>query len=347
MVARGLVGEEGRVEHRVLRAADRPEDRGRAELPGDRQVLLLEQALHERLLVVRVVDDEAARDADRLPVLAEDPRAERVERPHRDVAAGLRPHEAHDPLAHLGGGLVRERDREDPPRRDALHPDEVRDPVREHAGLAAPGAGEDEDRPVRRLDGPTLLGVEPADDLRGSLRAAAGDLRLLLRGVRRAPERLRRRGGRGQLVLVGPAGPGADDVGADRDEVVVRRELPRRRLVHGLGSGRLVRLEGVAEAEGRLVVRRTSAHRPILGVGRRGGVQHGPEPAAGMDGDDTPAGRRRPRRAGGVDRGMGGRATARGSGSRSSASRTAAGRSPGRRAAARPSRPRPTCPSPR
>ena len=57
--------------------------------PVERQVLLLEDLLHQRLLVVGVVDDEAAADADRLAVLAQDARAERMEGARLDVAAGL------------------------------------------------------------------------------------------------------------------------------------------------------------------------------------------------------------------------------------------------------------------
>ena len=82
---------------------------------------LAQDLLHQRLLVVRVVDDEAAADADGLAVLAQDPGAQGVERAGLDVAAALAD-EADDPLAELGGRLVRERDREDPPRRDALTP---------------------------------------------------------------------------------------------------------------------------------------------------------------------------------------------------------------------------------
>ena len=68
--------------------------------------------------------------------------------PGLDVAAALAD-EADDPLAQLGRGLVRERDGEDPPRRDALDPDEVGDAVGQHAGLARSGAGEDEQRALR------------------------------------------------------------------------------------------------------------------------------------------------------------------------------------------------------
>ena len=49
-----------------------------------------------------------------------------------------------DAVAHLGRGLVGEGDREDAVRRDALDLHQPRDPVREHARLAAAGAGEHE-----------------------------------------------------------------------------------------------------------------------------------------------------------------------------------------------------------
>ena len=92
--------EERRVEHLVLRPADRAEDGARPELAGQRQVLLAEELLHQALLVLGVVDDEPAADPDRLAVAAEDAGAERVEGPGLDVAAGLAD-EADDPLAEL------------------------------------------------------------------------------------------------------------------------------------------------------------------------------------------------------------------------------------------------------
>ena len=151
-----------------------PEDRARPELARERHVLFLEDLLHQRLLVVGVVDDEPAVDADRLAVLAEDPGAERVERAGLDVAA-LLADQADDPLAELGRGAVGERDREDPPRGDPVHADEVRDPVGQHAGLARAGAGEDQQRSLGRRDRARLLRVERPDDLLDPFRAAGGD----------------------------------------------------------------------------------------------------------------------------------------------------------------------------
>ena len=180
VVVDGVLGEERRVEHLVLRAADRAEHGRRPELAGQRHVLLAEDRLHERLLVVGVVDDEAAADPDRLAVAPEDPGAERVERARLDVAARLAD-ERDDPLAQLAGGPVRERHREDLPRPDALDADEVRDAVGEDARLAAAGAGEDEERAIGRRDGPRLLRIQVPDDLLGALRGGELACRLLLR----------------------------------------------------------------------------------------------------------------------------------------------------------------------
>ena len=51
-----------------------------------------------------------------------------------------------DAAAHLAGRLVREGDGEDAVRRDALDLDQPGDAVREHARLAAAGAGEHQHR---------------------------------------------------------------------------------------------------------------------------------------------------------------------------------------------------------
>jgi hypothetical protein len=130
-----VVGQKRRVEHLVLRTADRAEDDTRPEFAGQRHVLLPEDLLHQRLLVVGVIDDEPAVDPDRLAVLAQHAGAQGVECARLDVAPGLAD-ETDDPFAELGGGPVRERDREDLPGRHVLDADEVRDPVRQDPGLA-------------------------------------------------------------------------------------------------------------------------------------------------------------------------------------------------------------------
>ena len=64
-----------------------------------------------------------------------------------------------DTRAHLAGSLVREGDREDALRRDAVLRDEVGDPRRQDSGLARPRPGEHEERSLRVLDGLALRGI--------------------------------------------------------------------------------------------------------------------------------------------------------------------------------------------
>ena len=162
-----------RTDEVVLPAADRSEDRGRPQLAGAGELEVTEHLLHQAALVVRVVDGETRIEPDRRAVATEHARRERVERAHRDVSPAL-PDEREDPLAHLVGGLVGEGDGKDVPRPHATDADEVRDPVGEHARLAAARSGEDQQRPVRGGDGACLLRVEARDDLSGELiRAAA------------------------------------------------------------------------------------------------------------------------------------------------------------------------------
>ena len=119
-----------------------------------------------------VVDRELARVAEAVGVGPQDPHARRVERahPHR---AGDRADERGDALAHLVGRLVGERDGEDPRRVHALV-DEVGDAVREHPGLARPGAGDDQQRPAAVDDGVELVGVQPVGGRIGVVRRARG-----------------------------------------------------------------------------------------------------------------------------------------------------------------------------
>ncbi len=64
-------------------------------------------------------------------------------------------------MLHLVGGLVGERDGEDLERADTTITDEVGDASGEHLGLARPGAGHDEQRPVAVGGRLPLDGIEP------------------------------------------------------------------------------------------------------------------------------------------------------------------------------------------
>ena len=171
-----------RVEHVVLRAADGPEDRRRSRLALRLEAFLAQHLLHQLLLVLRVVDDEPAVEPEGLAVAPQHARADRVERPGLDLAAGLAD-EPDDPFPQLSRGAIREGDREDLPRCHPLDPDEVRDPMRQHARLARACSRENQHGTLGRSDRAALLRIQPPEDL---ALARVGDLGLvfLLRGLR-------------------------------------------------------------------------------------------------------------------------------------------------------------------
>ncbi len=65
-----------------------------------------------------------------------------------------------DPLAHLARGLVGEGDREDLARVDIALAEQVGDSISNRAGLARPGAGQNEDGAIGRKDRGALLGIQ-------------------------------------------------------------------------------------------------------------------------------------------------------------------------------------------
>ena len=82
------------------------------------------------------------------------------------------PDQSADPLLHLVGGLVGERDGQDLERRDALAPDQVGDAVGEHPGLARARAGDDQQRPAVWVTASRCAGFSPSS--RSSDGSAAG-----------------------------------------------------------------------------------------------------------------------------------------------------------------------------
>ena len=108
--------------------------------------------------VVLVVDGEVAREAEQVAVRAQHAHAHRVEGEHPH-GAHARPAQVAQPLAHLGGRLVGERDGEYLRGAYAQVADEVSDAEREHARLARAGACEHQKRAVDGLDGFALRGV--------------------------------------------------------------------------------------------------------------------------------------------------------------------------------------------
>ncbi len=172
------LGELGRSDELVLGPTDGAQNRRWAVLTVGRQVLFAQDLLHQGLLVVGVVDDEARVQSDRRSIAAQDPSADRVKRPHRDFAAGL-PHERQDPRPHLRGRLIGERHREDSAGTNALDSYKVGDAVGEDAGLAAACPGQDEQGTLGGRDGPGLLGVQPRQNPIGECLGGAAPLGLL------------------------------------------------------------------------------------------------------------------------------------------------------------------------
>ena len=87
-----------------------------------------------------------------------------MERADRQLRQELFSDKTFQPLTHLAGGFVRKSDGQDGARRYAQIADQVGDPVREHAGLARSGAGEDKQRPFAVRDGGTLLWIQGTED---------------------------------------------------------------------------------------------------------------------------------------------------------------------------------------
>src|SRR5262249_34732711 len=74
-------------------------------------------------------------------------------------------------VAHFLGGLIGEGDGENLARPHAVIQNEVRNAVRDDAGLAAAGAGQDEERTFGVLDGLALPGIELCEEIHSERRA--------------------------------------------------------------------------------------------------------------------------------------------------------------------------------
>ena len=200
----GLVGLV--VDQLVLGAADRV-----ADAAGCQALVVDAEVAHDpgdhALRVLGVVDRELAGPAEATDLGAQDPHAGLVERRDPHPGAHPVPEELAHALLHLVGGLVGEGDRQDRPRRDVVVLDQVRDAVREHPGLARPGTGDAQHRPLDGLDGRALRLVQPGEEVRRALGGRDGDVTVQLLGAGR-----RRR--RSLCSTVRP-GPGAVDRGLD------------------------------------------------------------------------------------------------------------------------------------
>ena len=92
-------------------------------------------------------DGRAVAEAGLEGMLAKEPVAEGVERADLRVVVPVR-HEPVDPLDHLVGGAIRERQGQDLGGLRALLGDQPGDPAGDDGRLARPGPGDDQQRPV-------------------------------------------------------------------------------------------------------------------------------------------------------------------------------------------------------
>ena len=124
-------------------------------------ILGFEHLLHQTDLIVGVEDGEGRLEVDELGMTAQDLHPDGVKGPEpRHALDHLADHPA-DPLLHLARRLVGEGDGEDLGRSRAPEAEDVGDAGGQHPCLAGPGAGEHQQRAVKRLDRKPLLGIEP------------------------------------------------------------------------------------------------------------------------------------------------------------------------------------------
>ena len=139
-------------------------DDGAEEVPlreaplGHRDPEVGRRRFEQVLAVLGVEDGEVGPVAEELGVAAEEPGADRVERPGRHPRQ-VGAEEALDPPGHLLRRPVREREEEERLRGDAVL-DEARNAVDEGPGLPRPGPRHDDGRAVRGEDDGLLFGVQ-------------------------------------------------------------------------------------------------------------------------------------------------------------------------------------------
>ena len=158
-VGRGLQGVGFGRDQLALGARDHRENGARRVLARLKRVFGAD-ALYERHLVGVVVDREAAGHADELAIDAQDTGADGVKGAERD-ATRKPAEEPLDAVAQLTRRLVGEGDGHDARRRHADLVDQVGDAMRDDAGFAAAGPGEDEKRSLTVDDGFVLGRVKP------------------------------------------------------------------------------------------------------------------------------------------------------------------------------------------
>ena len=146
----------------VLAPIDEPRDLARHPA-GVVQAHVLQDFLHQPLLVVRVENLEGLGKVRLAPVNAQQAMRQPVESADPEILHAHLQQRLHAGT-HFRGGLVREGDGEDGPQRSTFALHEPGDAVHEHARLAGTGTSEDETGLQGRRDGLRLFGVQAGEE---------------------------------------------------------------------------------------------------------------------------------------------------------------------------------------
>ena len=151
-------------------------------------VLLLQNLLHDRLRIVRIIDGKPGRIADPIRKSPQDPHTTGMKGRHPDILGASANDRIHA-LPHLARRLVRKGDRHDAPGRNVHFVYQVGDALRQHTRLSATRAREDQHRSFRCCNACLLLFVQLChfplsllyrhDPLRVSCQVACGILKPL------------------------------------------------------------------------------------------------------------------------------------------------------------------------
>ena len=120
---------------------------------------LLQHLLHQRPLIIRIIDGEIRLVTETIDVAPKDANTHRVEGRYPDLTR-LRPDQPVDTLPHLPRCLIRERNREDVPRRDPAVLDEIGHTMRQHTRLTRTRTRQHQQRPLRTAHRLTLLLIQ-------------------------------------------------------------------------------------------------------------------------------------------------------------------------------------------
>ena len=170
--ARNLVGRQ----RAVLPAVDQPGQLPRRP-PLFVDIRRRDQLLQQPQLIIGIQNGEAGFQPRQFGMAAQDFHADAVEGAQPGHAFDRVAQQPADPVAHLARSFVGEGHGQDLPRTCPPGGDHMGDPGGQHARLAGPGPGQNQNRAIQRLDREALRGVQPVQIGRRPRRHPHGTLR--------------------------------------------------------------------------------------------------------------------------------------------------------------------------